>query len=168
MKLLKLFIAIVISGSMAASAFAHDGTINFMGRVVSGTCSAGPSASEVKLEDVAVASLSSKGKTAGDKPFEINLTNCGLVGAKTVKVKFDGLRTDDLLEVASSKDNAKNVGIGIYNSADNSQITHDGFSTPMNVSSDKAKFNFKAKYVSKGVATVGIVKASTTFTLHYN
>ncbi|MDX7990263.1 fimbrial protein [Xenorhabdus littoralis] len=168
MKLLKLFIAIVISGSMAASAFAHDGTINFTGRVVSGTCSAGSSASEVKLEDVVVASLSSKGKTAGDKPFEINLINCGLIGAKTVKVKFDGLSADNLLEVASSKDNAKNVGIGIYNSADDSRITQRDFSKSINVSSDTGKLKFKAKYVSKGVATTGIVKASTTFTLYYN
>ncbi|SFU28974.1 fimbrial protein [Xenorhabdus koppenhoeferi] len=175
MKLLKLFIAVVIFSSMAAPASAaNSGTINFMGRVVSGTCSvsSGSSTLNVTLGDVLASKLLTKDATAGEKDFQINLEKCGLAGSKTVKVKFEGLGENNLL-VNTSGDisKAKNVGIGIYENDGSTQITKAGFSKPLNVGLNQTgELKFKAKYVATADAAAvgGVVSVSTTFTLHYN
>ncbi|MEQ1967286.1 fimbrial protein [Xenorhabdus nematophila] len=170
MKLLKLFIAVVIFGSMAAPASAVDGTINFTGRIVNGTCSvgAGTSPLEVTLDNVLATDLSKKDATAGAKPFQIDLTKCGLIGAKTVKAKFEGLGKDNLLAITGGAGKASNVGIGIYNDDDDTQIPAGKFSKSMHVGlGTEGTLKFKAKYVATGVATAGAVQATTTFTLHY-
>ncbi|AYA40641.1 type 1 fimbrial protein [Xenorhabdus nematophila] len=168
MKLLKLFIAVVILGSMAAPASASDGTINFKGRIINGTCDA-TTPIVVTLDEVNASQLASKNATAGAKDFQINLTNCGLSNVKPkVKVKFDNLGKNHLLTNASNTNKAENVGIGIYEDDGSTQITQAGFSKPVNVgTAQTGTLKFKAKYVAIDKVTVGTVQAKTTFTLHY-
>ncbi|CAM3218198.1 putative Fimbrial subunit (pilin) [Xenorhabdus nematophila ATCC 19061] len=167
MNLLKLFIAVVIFGSMAAPA--SSGTISFTGRIINGTCSATAAPTTLALDEVNVSQLASDGAAAGEKPFKINLTNCGLSSATPkVKVKFDNLGANNLLTNASGTGKATNVGIGMYEDDGTTQITKTGFSKLLNVGLNQAdEFKFKAKYVATGAATIGTVQATTTFTLHY-
>ncbi|MDE9454513.1 fimbrial protein [Xenorhabdus bovienii] len=171
MKLLKLFIAAVISGSMATSVFAADGTINFTGRITKATCTVSTSTVNVNLPEVGATALAGKGKTGGDTPFIIGLTGCGIAGdSANVQVKFGGVKDSidgNLLQINSDSGGAKGVGIGIYEK-NGTLINMGALSKGIPVVSPATTLEFKAKYVSTGATvTPGTVKASTDFTLDY-
>ncbi|CDH03125.1 fimbrial protein [Xenorhabdus bovienii] len=173
MKLLKLFIAAIISGSMAASAFAADGRIDFNGRITKATCTVDASTADpVNLPEVGATALAGKGKTGGDTLFSINLKDCGIVGGSAnVQVKFDGVKDridGNLLKINSESGGATGVGIGIYEKNGSTLINMGELSKSTPVTKDVTKLEFKAKYVATGeTVTPGTVKASTDFTLDY-
>ncbi|CDM89974.1 putative Fimbrial subunit (pilin) [Xenorhabdus bovienii] len=177
MKLLKLFIAAVISGSMAAPAFAADGKINFNGRITMATCTVDTRTVIVNLPDVGATTLKGKGTTGGEAPIIINLTDCGILEGDgdiaNVRVKFDGdndTTNGDLLKISSVSGGggAKGVGIGIYEKDGSMPIKIKEFSKGTPVTMGVTTLEFKAKYVATGeTVTPGTVKASTDFTLDY-
>ncbi|MGJ0625590.1 fimbrial protein [Xenorhabdus bovienii] len=172
MKLLKLFIAAVISGSMAASALAADGTINFNGRITKATCTVSTSTVNVNLPEVGATALAGKGTTGGETPFIIALKDCGIVGGSAnVQVKFGGVKDSidgNLLKINSESGGATGVGIGIYEKNGSTLINMGELSKSTPVTKDVTKLEFKAKYVATGATvTPGTVKASTDFTLDY-
>ncbi|MCP9267747.1 type 1 fimbrial protein [Xenorhabdus sp. XENO-1] len=169
---MKLFIAVVIYLSMAASAFAADGTINFNGRITKATCTVSTSKVEVNLPEVGATALAVKGTTGGDTPFDIVLTGCGIVGGPAnVQVKFDGAKDStngNLLKINSGNGNATGVGIGIYEKDGSTPINMAVLSRSIPVVKGETTLEFKAKYVATGApVTPGTVKASTDFTLDY-
>ncbi|MDE9542796.1 type 1 fimbrial protein [Xenorhabdus bovienii] len=171
MKLLKLFIAAVISGSMAAPALAADGTINFNGRITKATCTVDTSTGPVNLPEVGATALAGKGTTGGETPFRIHLIGCGIVGGSAnVQVKFGGVKDridGNLLQINSDSGDATGVGIGIYEK-NGTLINMGALSKGIPVVSPATTLEFKAKYVSTGATvTPGTVKASTDFTLDY-
>ncbi|MDC9623470.1 fimbrial protein [Xenorhabdus sp. XENO-7] len=172
MKLLKLFIAAVISGSMAAPALAADGTINFNGRITKATCTVNASTGPVNLPEVGATALAGKGKTGGDTLFSIDLKDCGIVGdSANVQVKFGGVKDSidgNLLKINSESGGATGVGIGIYEKNGSTLINMGELSKSTPVTKDVTTLEFKAKYVATGeTVTPGTVKASTDFTLDY-
>ncbi|WP_258086244.1 fimbrial protein [Xenorhabdus bovienii] len=174
MKLLKLFIAAIISGSMAASAFAADGTINFNGRITKATCTVDASTADpVNLPEVGATALAVKGKTGGDTPFNIVLTGCGISkgDSANVQVKFGGVKDSidgNLLQITPVSGGATGVGIGIYEKDGSTPINMAVLSKRTPVTEGVTTLEFKAKYVATGATvTPGTVKASTDFTLDY-
>ncbi|CBJ81069.1 putative fimbrial-like adhesin protein [Xenorhabdus bovienii SS-2004] len=173
MKLLKLFIAAVISGSMAAPAFAADGTINFNGRITKATCTVSAlTDNSVNLPEVGATALAGKGTTGGETLFRIGLENCGIVGGSAnVQVKFGGVKDSidgNLLRINSESGGAKGVGIGIYEKDGSTPINMGALSKGIPVVSPATTLEFKAKYVAtEATVTPGTVKASTDFTLDY-
>ncbi|WP_275361984.1 fimbrial protein [Xenorhabdus bovienii] len=173
MKLLKLFIAAVISGSMAASALAADGTINFNGRITKATCTVSTSTVDVNLPEVGATALAGKGKTGGDTPFSIVLTGCGIStgDSANVQVKFGGVKDSNdtsLLKINALGGGAEGVGIGIYENDGSTLINMAALSKSTPVVAGVTTLKFKAKYVATGAPVKpGTVKASTDFTLDY-
>ncbi|MCG3463605.1 type 1 fimbrial protein [Xenorhabdus bovienii] len=173
MKLLKLFIAAVISGSMAAPALAADGTINFNGRITKATCTVSTSTVNVNLPDVGATALAGKGRTGGETPFSIALTGCGISKGESanVQVKFGGVKDSNdssLLKINAMSGGAAGVGIGIYEKDGSTLVNMAALSKGIPVVAPATTLEFKAKYVATGATvTPGTVRASTDFTVHY-
>jgi major type 1 subunit fimbrin (pilin) len=78
---------------LSAGAHAADGTVNFIGSLVSSTCSvAVGNAGTVTLPKVSASALGTKNARAGRASFAINLTGCS--GVTGVRTGFTGANID--------------------------------------------------------------------------
>ncbi|WP_207001638.1 fimbrial protein [Trinickia mobilis] len=117
----------LLTGTLSASAFAANGTVNFNGEVTNATCSIAPQSQnqQVSMGSVNARSFKNKGDISAPVPFEINLADCILSGKdasgkdfsfSTATVTFNGAAdtTDNTalgLTNASSNTSAKGVAI---------------------------------------------------------
>ena len=131
---IKSMLAVAMTGVLANSAMAADGTINFTGDIVAASCKAtagsgsnvsgekGAQIINVKLGKVPIDSLKGSTSIVAGTPINLDL-DCGSTGTglTLVKVQFDprsGSGVDSsngsLLKIAGGATAATGVGIGIY------------------------------------------------------
>ncbi|WPO48171.1 fimbrial protein [Pseudomonas sp. S1Bt23] len=131
---IKSMLAVAMTGVLANSAMAADGTINFTGEIVAASCKAtagsgsnvsgekGAQIINVKLGKVPIDSLTGSTSIVAGTPINLDL-DCGNTGTglTLVKVQFDprsGSGVDSsngsLLKIAGGTGAAAGVGIGIY------------------------------------------------------
>eukprot|EP01133_Synstelium_polycarpum_P005898 gene5898-6826_t len=195
MKVFKLLLLTSVMGSLANTALAADGTINFTGEIIAASCVAsggagtsvgggvGSQVVDVNLGKVSMDSLggSAGGGIAAGKSINLNL-DCGntAAGLTTVKLGFDPMagsgiddKNNSLLKVTGT---AKGVGIGMYDK-DNKLINlsaNEAYSAALVATGEgentrySASLNMRAGYVANG-STLGAGTANGTlpFTLTY-
>lgn len=191
---LRHILAATVSGALASSAMAHDGTINFTGEVTSVSCSlkagAGSSVTgsqgstkvEVAMGKISADAVPATGNAANSAYINLTL-DCGNTAPNltTVEMRFDplsgsGLDTfnNTLLKV---KGGATGVAIGIYDQTANKLLNlaaNDILTSALTTagtgatSSTTGIFNMRAAYLANGDAVVpGIANAELPFTLTY-
>lgn len=123
MKLRTIALATVLSVGFATTAMANDGTVKFVGSIVSGACSIAPGSIDqtVDLGSINKSVLENNGSST-PRTFTIDLEDCDTTQANTVSITFNGNANSidtSLLGITSS------TGAGI-------QIT-DGNGTPIKI-----------------------------------
>lgn len=172
MKLTTIKTLVAAAVLLTSGAYAADGTINFTGSVVNGSCqvsSGTDGVQTVDLGNVSASSLAKSGQVAGGTAFSISLTGCGK--ATKVAIKFDGDVADannTILNLTSGQ-TATNVGVSIYSHSDGTTpITFFSSRDQVTTGDDgNATFDYIAKYVATGVAGAGTANSSATFTIMY-
>lgn len=179
MKRKVIFLAALVSAASAQFAHAADGTINFVGKVESQTCTiAVGAAGIVTLATAVTGDLASLNQVAHPTDFTISLTNClsslpatGLhAGAK---VAFSGLTSAGgrLPNTSPQGTAATSVDLQLLNS-DNSliEVGDGGASTPTFIPllDEGYILPYKVQYFATGQSTVGAVTSSVEFDIIYN
>lgn len=170
MKLTTIKTLVAATVLLTSGAYAIDGTINFTGSVVAGTCkvSSGSNGTQtVDLGNVSASSLAESGAYAGATPFAITLTDCGDDLAVAIKFDGDALDTKNQILKLSDGQTATNVGVGIYPAGSATPITLYTTRDKVTPADGTATFNYVAKYVATGKAGAGTANSSATFTLMY-
>lgn len=162
--------------SMGASAvYAADGTINFIGSVITDACTVNTASStqSVALGKVSAGSFKAIGDVASPTRFTIQLSSCP-EAISTVSVRFDGVadKADSrLLSLTSGSEISTGLAVAIYEADGNSLIPLQTDSATKTIDSSKKTndMRFVAKYMSTATAvTAGSANASTNFTVVYN
>lgn len=190
---LRHILAVTVSGALASSAMAADGTINFTGEVSAVSCkltggpgstvtgSQGAAKVDVSLGKVSADSVPAGGKISASSTYINLLLDCGstATGLSAVEMRFDplsgsGLDThnNSLLQTTGG---AKGVGIGIYdhgnkllNLAANDSITSTLTTGTGATPSTTGTFSMRAAYLANGEPIVpGVANAELPFTLTY-
>jgi len=184
MNKIKLVLAI-LGVTVASSAFAVDGTINFSGLLVSGTCSptvtgGGATASAsptITLPTVNVSALNAATLTAGNTAFSIALnggtgTDGCIQGGKTGTPYFE----PELAKInangrVTNTGPAKNVDIQILTDTQQvidlskdsvTQVTPTG-----KVATNNHTYNYFARYYATGATEAGAVAGSVSYSIIY-
>lgn len=163
--------------ALAGSAQAADGTISITGQVQAQTCTInGGGNIDVSLPTVSVSALSSAGNTAGETPFQIQLTGCSS-GMGTATTYFEPGPTIDTTTgylKPSGASPAGNVEIQLLNSggtamALNASTAASQGADLVDASSGAATLDYAARYIAvDGGASAGSANTSVTFTMVYN
>ncbi|ECC1505696.1 fimbrial protein [Salmonella enterica subsp. houtenae] len=168
--------------SIASSVFAHDGTVNFTGKIIEAGCKIDGNVTtdkDVELGEISRTAFTTSGDTAATTPFSLVLTECpaSLLG-KSVNVKYEGTPdniNNDYLQLTGYGDSgvAKGVAIELLN-ADLSSLPLGTESNAVNIQGTadapaETNLNFFARYVStEASVTAGTANATVNFTLTYN
>lgn len=170
---LKSILAVAVSGFLANSAMAADGTINFTGEIIAASCSAtagsgttvggskGSQTVDVKLGKVSIDSLSGTagGGIVAGVPINLDL-DCGgtAEGLTTVKVQFDpasgsgyDLKKNTLLKTTGT---ATGVGIGIYDA--NNKLLNLAANEVIKGTLDKQTITVEGKETAKYTAKLNM------------
>ncbi|EEV7644078.1 F17 fimbrial protein [Escherichia coli] len=173
------FILGILAAASSSATLAHDGTINFTGKVVDQTCSVTTVADPltVTLPTVSTKSLDSTGKVAGLTPFTISLKGCNTAatGAQHVNAYFEpnantDYTTGNLTNTASS--GASNVQIQLLN-ADGVKVIKLGQAAAAQnvdtvaINDANVTLRYNAQYYATGVATAGDVTSTVNYTIAY-
>jgi len=157
------------------------GQITFKGKVIDQTCSVkveGTESPTVDLPTVSTGQLAASGKTAGLKPFTVEVSGCN-AGTAEMKINtvFSGaIITSDgnLPNVAAETDAAKHVEIQLLSDASGSDDSIIQLASVTSVpglvlkpNETSASQQFAARYYATGAATVGDVKAVVNYDITY-
>ncbi|EJN02062.1 fimbrial protein [Herbaspirillum sp. YR522] len=164
-------VAAMLSPSLV---FAFDGTVNFTGSVVGTTCTYNNNGGtqNVALPPVSASALARKDDTAGERRFDIALSNCA-ADARNIAINLEGGQIDALtgyLQNSASGAKATNVAVQLVNPitatplrlpAQSPVVAADG--------SGQAVIALIARYVATGPAAAGsgAVTSSVNFSIVY-
>lgn len=159
----------------SASAFAVDGTINFIGEIIATGCKleGTNNTQTVTLPKVAKSVFASVNETAGRTPFTLQLTGCPQDTAGYIK--FEGATVsgsaDTLLNTGTA---GEGVGIQVMKPNTTDLVifnTKDGAGsfTGSQLSAGAIDLAYTAQYVAKDLATIqeGNVASSITLEISY-
>lgn len=172
--------AFAVLSTMPVAAQASDGTISFSGNVAGTTCSISvdgqTNIATVGLPAVQSGSLASAGATAGDRVFNVALTQC-TGGAGSARAFFEmgpnvDPSTHNLKNTTAGSGGATNVQIQLAYAAgsaivigDASQRAEAAQKTP--IVDGSATMQYRARYYATGAATPGAVTSAVTYSLDY-
>lgn len=173
-------VAFFTSMTIASSAMAQDGKVNFTGKIIEAGCQVDSSVANpqtVKLGEVARTAFAGAGDTAATTEFTLVLSGCPaeLLG-KPVSVKYDGTPdtiNNDYLQLTGygTTGIAEGVAIQLLN-ADASELPLGSASKAVTISSsagEKTNLDFFARYVAtEDNVKAGTADSSVNFTLTYN
>lgn len=163
--------AAIVSLGFASSAFAADGTINFIGNITDTACqvTAANASQDVTLGTVASSAFTNAGDTAAATKFTIKVSSCPDT-VTSASVRFDGepsAANNQILALTSGQ-TATNVGIGLYESDSTTLIGLQNDSAPQTLVQGDNNLTYVAKYYATATGvTAGTANASTTFTITY-
>jgi major type 1 subunit fimbrin (pilin) len=182
-------------GLVALQASASDGQINFVGKIVDGTCvvtgGAGTDGATgnitVTLPTVQRTAFAAAGATAGDTPFTLIVKDNGggkCVDGTKVSLHFDsastptqGGYTSAMVDSASGRLNnltaagqASNVQVALFDgNGDAINLWTSSGSPVATVTSGQATLNYVAKYYALAAAPgAGKVNSAVMYSLQYN
>lgn len=167
--------AVAVTGLLSQSAFAADGTVNFIGEIVDAPCSIAPQSQNltVPLGKVSRTTLDgAAGKVSAPAKFTIDLLGCGATatGATVTFAAPADATNANLLRVGVGEvDGSFATGVGIQ-VADSSgkQIPVGQASGNYTLAQGDNALSFQANYMSTGPAvTVGRGNAMAQFTVAY-
>lgn len=171
--LIKKLVISAILTSVAFSATATDGTLNFTGKITSTACNIDASSTsngDIALGTVSSTAFSAAGDVAAATRFTIALSNCP-TELKTASVRFDGIPASDnrILALTSGEGVATNVGIGIYEADSSTLIGLQKSSTAQSLATGTNTLTYIAKYyaLDKNVGA-GVANSSATYSVTYN
>ncbi|OBX02113.1 hypothetical protein QV05_03790 [Gallibacterium genomosp. 1] len=163
---------------------ANSGGVNFTGSVNDTTCKIngadGGNIQTVKLSPVSALVLQGAGKTAGDREFSIELSDCqATVGPVKTKASLDFKNDSNVDANGFLKNNATtgdaagevvlqllqfdNTPINITTGWDSYTKDKDKFA----IQDGKATLRYKVRYYATGNATAGAVQSRVNYTLAY-
>lgn len=162
--------------ALAASAHAADGAINSDGSIKGDTCTIAVNgiqapAATVTLQTLPKNMLDAAGKTAGQTPFKISLTECTSKNSVAAFFKQDGF-VDDTTGLLNNTGTAANVHLWLVD-ANNGNAIRAGddiqktASTHYAMPLGAAELLYAVRYYAIGVAGGGTVRGSITYELHY-
>lgn len=164
--------------TLAATAYAADGTINFTGSVTGTTCNisvngaVAPAGATVTLAPASDSDLDAAGKSAVPTPFDMVLTGCASTGK--VSAYFESGPGVTAGGMVLNTGTAKNVNLVLYDNAAGAGgapipagTSYQDSNTRVNISGGNATLKYGVKYAATGVATVGSVKGAVTYHIVY-
>lgn len=159
---------------MAVENTVSGSSVHFVGDVVNGACAVAASSVDqtVKLDQIRAASLTEVGKIGGAVGFNIELTDCNSMVARTASIAFTGTtvegETNVLALQGDSAGSARNVGIQILDKT-GVPLGLDGsaFSTATDLNDGTNIIPFQARYYSMGGAIAGSANADATFKIKF-
>lgn len=170
--------AAVACGGLALAPTAHaaaaTGTINFTGKVIAPTCSVSNATSgnlSVTLPAVMTSAFSGAGSTAGQTPFQLDLTGCPTnpSGVK-VAAQFSGTTINADGNLGNTASGGSNVEVQLTNST-GTAINLQSNPTPVDATVDasgNATLAYQARYyATQATVSSGAVTASVQYTLTY-
>lgn len=165
-------VAVMASLGFASTAFAADGTINFVGNITDTACqvSSASATQTVELGTVSSKAFSVSGDTAAAKRFTINVSSCP-DSISSATIRFDGPANaaNNQILALSSGQTATNVGVAIYENDSATLIPLLQESAPQTLVKDNNQLSYVAKYYATATGvTAGTANASATFTITYN
>ncbi len=175
MRFSKLFVPLVALVA-AGSAFAYtNGSVQFSGSVVAGTCSiaAGDATKSVLLPGVPNSVLASQGDEAGAVPFSLTFENCTV--GDVAYAHFSPVTNMANIDGSHIKNtgSATNVALALYeqdgttaidlSQARAGEAVGDSASAPGN----DVTLNYVVKYHAKGAATAGTVNGQLLYDIAY-
>lgn len=198
-KLLALSLAIPLLSTAAITAHATDGTITITGKVVDETCTlTGGDGTDKKTKDITVpldtvkkSVFTSTQKTAGNKTFDLLLTNgtgndvCDAVtnsgfkgihittAATTDYLTHDATALINKAHMVSNNNNIKPVYVQLLTEGgtaiDYTQAWGTQAASPMKNVSGQPKLTYQAQYYTEtGKVDPQVVSAVVNYTLQYN
>jgi major type 1 subunit fimbrin (pilin) len=185
--LLAVGLAVACGGlAIAPAALAADGTVTINGKVLNATCSVGgsPAGATVTLPDVAKSLLATSGSTAGKTAFTIALTGCPTTPTG-VNVGLQFFSGQDTAAGAAANGQLANTTGGTYATNVDVQLLDSTGTTAVQIASaaptdntgvtdstvvpgtGAVSLSYSAQYYATGVATAGLVAATTQFVVNY-
>ncbi|MDQ1884168.1 fimbrial protein [Aeromonas salmonicida] len=152
---------------------AHDGQVNFNGRIIENGCEVVTKSLDVNLGQISKEALAGgKGTTTSATRFDLVLKSCP-VSVSKASVIFDGERAiageDNVLKLTQGEGVAEGVGIQLRDS--NQQVLplhQSSISMPLVADADN-KLGFTAQYIALGDnVTAGEANGVANFTIQYN
>ncbi len=157
----------------AQSASADHGEISFQGRVLAPTClvNGGDGNLPVALPDVNASLLARPGQTAGQTPFELQLSNCS-PGVTQVSTYFEpGPTISPEGRLIVDPGHSDNVQLQLLNSSltpmDLSAPKGSQGSQAVTIVGGNATLRYAARYYSLGATTPGLVTSRVQYSLDY-
>ncbi|MGO4763952.1 fimbrial protein [Cupriavidus sp. 2KB_3] len=170
-------VAMGAASTAMAQAVVTQGQVNFNGRLTGQTCSitAGDRTKTVTLPAISIASLATKGLTAGSRPFSISVENCP-VGVNSVSAHWE------ITNLNPETGNARNLATtNPAGSVEVQLLDHDGAvlrlgdsGKPIQVTRTAADavgtatLHYGGRYYATGATSAGVVSTTANFTLAYN
>ncbi|MGH8388884.1 MAG: fimbrial protein [Pseudomonas sp.] len=172
-----LFQALVACISiLAATAHAADGTINFKGSIIGTTCriavngTVAPAAATVTLPPVGDSLLNAVGKMAIPTNFDIMLSNCTATGKASAYFEA-GPGVDTISGHLKNTGTAANVDLQLLDRNNSNAAIRAGqtqaATSRINFVGGAATLPYTVQYYALGVATVGTVTGSVTYSIIY-
>ncbi len=172
MKLKNSVLATVVASlGFASTAFAADGTINFIGTITDTACqvTTANASQNVTLGTVSAKAFTAAGDTAAATKFTIKVSSCPDT-VTSASIRFDGEPTqaNNQILALTAGQTATNVGVGIYENDSSTLIGLQKDSAPQTLAKGDNDLTFVAKYYATAAGvTAGSANASTTFTITY-
>lgn len=171
---MKKIIATAIFAALCVGqvANAKDGTVKFVGDIVTAPCEVAQNSWDqtVQMAQVKTATFADAGAKSADKKFQISLLTCDVTQFKNVSVSFAGQTNGDdatLLALDGGQGAAENVGVAIYDGKGKKLALGTATAdTALQVGSNTLYFS--AAYVStKKDVKAGSANATADFNLTY-
>lgn len=162
-----------VSIMAASSAFAADGQVNFVGKIIDTGCEVVNTPTTpliVTLGDVYNTAFVSPGDTAAATGFTLKLKSCP-ISVTSAKVKFDGAADNGNNRILKlTQDAGVAVGVGIQLSdISNDVLPLYTASAAYPIVAGDNDLNFVARYVATSTpVSTGVANAVATFTIIYN
>ncbi|MGA9701274.1 fimbrial protein [Pseudomonas sp.] len=170
-----VFGLLMLSNSASA---AEAGTITFNGKITDETCEVTTGTAgdfTVDLATAKVADLAQAGATALPSNFRIAVNKCS---PTVTNVRAQFLYDANLVDISSGvlknqlsgETSATNVGMQLYNYADNSVIKPGdaGAANSFTVDNGAGEMIYGVQYYATGKSTAGLVKSQVKYQLSYN
>lgn len=156
------------------SASAYDGTITFNGTITNTTCNVsvngGNKSTTVRFDPISISALSKQGEVAGEKPVNMNLTNCQNA-SQNVRSLFESAATDNTTgNLKNINGSAGNVQVQLLDSSHQPINLADGTqsnSPAFTIKDDMATLNYFARYYATDAVTAGEVDTLVNYSLSY-
>jgi len=166
--------------TLAATAHAADGRIDFTGNILGNTCTikvngtTAPTAATINMVAARDSDLNGATKTSVPTPFDIVLSSCVVGGKASAYFEPLAANVDANGRLKNNGGTAGNVVLELYDRArSNAAININSTQTTttrVNISSSSnggATLQYGVRYYATGVATVGTVKSTVTYNILY-
>lgn len=173
---LRNVLALTILGSVALSASAADGTINFNGTIIDSACTVNTNSAlqAVNLGNVHRTAFKAAGDVAAATRFDIVLENCPDT-VTSASIKFDGMghAANGNILALNSGQTAQGVGVALFEADGVTAIPLSTQSAQMALDNtgdtNHNVLTFVAKYqATQAAVNAGTANATSDFTIIYN